>query len=310
MTPLPTLPTPAEFAAAAKRLTPWELHAGLWLKREDLFAPLGPGGVNGSKLRQLGWLFANRAAGARRVITAASALSPQHCMTAVLSRIHGLPSHHVTAAEPSRHPSTEIARLMGATFTRTSVGYNPALQSALRHLRTEEDFVVPYGITTEAENELRPFHAVGAAQVINLPEQVETLVVPFGSGNSLTSIICGLAWHGRKNVKRLVTIGIGPDREGWVTSRLNRMDVPKGVDFEWDNTVNLHRSGYAGYGDRMPETYDGVVLHPTYEGKVIRWARKNGELERWQDGKTGFWVVGGEPRVEAHRAFTSPASGA
>ena len=305
------LPTPEEFRAAAKRLTPWELRQGLWMKREDLFTPLGPGGVNGSKLRQLGWLFENRPRGARRVITAASALSPQHCMTAVLSRIHGLPSHHVTAAEPSRHPSTEIARLMGATFTRTAVGYNPALQSSLKKLQTEEDFVVPYGITTEAANELAPFHAVGAAQVINLPEAVETLVVPFGSGNSLTSIICGLLWHGRKNLRVLRTVAIGPDRVKWVTGRLWRMGIEADhLPFEWDGGTSLHETGYASYGDRMPETYDGAVMHPTYEAKIVRWAKENGELGKWQDGKTAFWVVGSEPKVEAHRAFTSPGVGA
>ena len=27
-------------------LTPWQLHDGLWFKREDYFAPLGYGGPN------------------------------------------------------------------------------------------------------------------------------------------------------------------------------------------------------------------------------------------------------------------------
>jgi hypothetical protein len=230
-------------------------------------------------------------------------------MTAVLARIHGLPSHHITAAEPSRHPSTEIARLLGATFTRTKVGYNPALQSALKKMQTEEDFVVPYGITTEADNELRPFHAVGAAQVINLPEQVETLVVPFGSGNSLTSIICGLVWHGRKNVKRLVTVGIGPEKDYWVLDRLRRMGIQNDWGFAWDNSVSLHRSGYAIYGDRMPYKFDNIELHATYEGKIFNWMAETGYLDQWSDDKTAVWLVGAEPKIDAHRAYTSPGLG-
>ena len=34
-------------------LTPVENIGGMWWKREDKFAPLGYGGINGSKLRQL-----------------------------------------------------------------------------------------------------------------------------------------------------------------------------------------------------------------------------------------------------------------
>jgi hypothetical protein len=36
-------------------LTPWENRDGVWFKREDYFAPLGYGGPNGSKMRQLIW---------------------------------------------------------------------------------------------------------------------------------------------------------------------------------------------------------------------------------------------------------------
>ena len=39
-----------------RHLTPVENHQGVWFKREDYFAPLGYGGPNGSKMRQLIWL--------------------------------------------------------------------------------------------------------------------------------------------------------------------------------------------------------------------------------------------------------------
>ena len=39
--------------------------------------------------------------------------------------------------------------------------------------------------------------------------------------------------------------------------------------------------------------YDGIVFHPTYEGKVIRYL--NGMEPEWwtRDDKTLLWVVGG-----------------
>ena len=38
-------------------LSPVEKIGGLWFKREDKFAPLGYGGINGSKLRVCIWLI-------------------------------------------------------------------------------------------------------------------------------------------------------------------------------------------------------------------------------------------------------------
>ena len=32
----------------------------MWWKRDDLFAPLGTGNINGSKLRQLIWVLGSR----------------------------------------------------------------------------------------------------------------------------------------------------------------------------------------------------------------------------------------------------------
>jgi adenylate kinase family enzyme len=41
-------------------LTPVENIGGMWWKREDKFAPIGYGNINGSKLRQLIWLFSQK----------------------------------------------------------------------------------------------------------------------------------------------------------------------------------------------------------------------------------------------------------
>lgn len=279
------------FLSEAKKLTPWEEHEGVWFKRDDKFAPLGYGGPNGSKLRQLLHLFNDYRGNATRVITAASVLSPQHSMTAIVSHIFSLPSLHIIASpNPEAHPNTRIAKMFGAEFSAIKVGYNPMLQKELERLKRDSDFVVPYGITTWRDEQIPAFHEVGARQVHNLPKEVEILYAPAGSCNSLTSIIKGL-WRNTFNVKKLVSIGIGPDKVEWVKHRLRVMDIdPEKLPFEWDHSVSLHEHGVK-YGDRVRESYGDVKFHPTYEGKMIRYLKQNDLLKPG----AGVWIVGSEP---------------
>lgn len=279
--------------AEAAKLTPWELRDGLWIKRDDLFSPAWPGGPNGSKLRQLVHLFSYRG-NATHVVTGASALSPQHCMTAYLAHVCGLPITHVVAVKDvTKYPSTAIAAYLGAKFHYVKVGYNPVLQRAVRTLTLPDSFVVPYGITTEDPERIRSFHAVGAAQVRNIPTEVERLYVPAGSCNTLCSIMVGLCNY-PSHVRELISIGIGPSRVDWLQKRLRSLGIDsRAYPFHWDHSISLHESGYASYGDKMKEKLGGIDMHPTYEGHVVRYLKENVGLPN--DGKTGFWVVGGAP---------------
>ena len=281
------------FESSASELTPWENVEGLWFKREDKFAPLGYGGPNGSKLRQLIHLFKNYRGNATRVITAASVLSPQHSMTAIVAKVYGLPSLHVIASpNPNAHPNTKIAKAFGADFHAIKVGYNPMLQKELDKLKLDSDFIVPYGITTEDPERVDAFHEVGAKQVENLPNDVHVLYVPAGSCNSLTSVLKGLARNPR-NVRQLISVGIGPNKVDWTKNRLRIMGIdPDSLPFKWDYSVSLHDHGVK-YGDKVKENWAGVNFHPTYEGKMIRWMRQNGRMKAEEN--VGVWVVGSAP---------------
>lgn len=285
-------------------MTPWELRRGVWWKREDHFAPLGLGGPNGSKMRQLIHLFQRHRGNATHVLTAASVLSPQHSMTAAVAHHFGMPSRHIiggtTIEKAQKNVNIRMALGFGATFECIAVGYNPALQAALRErYQPGQDYVVPYGITTPeggTDQDLRAFHQVGGLQVQNLPEGVETLIVPAGSCNSLTSVLYGLVKLGHKNIKKVVSIGIGPDRVSWTQERLGRLGVTPPLKFQWNRKVSLHTSGFATYGDAMPESWAGIDFHPRYEGKMIRWLKEQGTLQDADlyEGKLGFWIVAGE----------------
>ena len=280
-------------------LTPVENRDGRWYKREDLFRLSN--GVNGSKLRACHHLISNaKAAGATTVISAASVLSPQSAMGATVAARLGMDSVTVvggtTPEKAVRHKSIRMAEEQGSMLTAIAVGYNPALQSAGRRIaeNTPGGWQLPYGITTPPNAPLKDvaaFVEVGAAQVENLPDEIETLVLPFGSGNTAMGVLAGLSVrHWPEALQRIVLMTIGPDRRSWLDTRMEMLGLStRDLPIE---QVHLHPT-FATYGDRMPETMDGIELHPTYEGKVARYL--NGMEPEWwnRDGKTLLWVVGG-----------------
>lgn len=289
-------------------LTPWEDHRGLWIKREDYFAPLGYGGPNGSKMRQLIWYMNRYRAGKTHVLTGASIQSPQLSMSAIVGAHYGLRCRQVVYSKPHTvlsHVNPQISAGFGAVFEYTNGPYNPIIQRKVQDLRKDDSLVVEYGITLPhqrypAEDVLK-FHEVGANQVRNLPREVTRLIVPAGSCNSLTSILLGLS-RDSHNVTELLTLGIGPDKRDWMRERLNIMGVNMDqLPFKWRHE-SLHDTGYAKYSDHFKgESRGPINFHPTYEAKMWRWLRERDELRF--DGTEGFWIVGSAPDKKVVEPF-------
>lgn len=292
----------------AVKLTPVEDRNGRYYKRED--AHRAGGGTNGAKLRACQHLIGKAVSeGATRIVTAASVLSPQHAIVANVSRQLGVPSLHIVGGtKPTtaqRHPSVQSALRAGAKFEFVPVGYNPYLQKAARERTAslEKAYLLHYGITPPpgaTPRELAAFHDTGAQQVRNLPPGVRTLVIPFGSGNSAAGVLYGISQFRPAGLRQVKLIGIGPNRLEWLFDRLATIGAK--IDYDIEH-FDLHGTGYAKYGDKMPGEADGIVLHPTYEGKVVRyldelapswWTRRN--------GTTCMWIVGGPlPTVKKER---------
>lgn len=284
-------------------MTPVELRGGIQWKREDLYR-LEPSGVNGSKLRACQHLIgrAAEAGNVFQVVSASSVLSPQAAMAGVVSESLGLECEIIVGATRrellGRHKSVQIAMDAGASVRIVPVAYNTALQKAARDAAEEPGvWRLPYGITVEADappEDVEAFLAVGGAQVANLPDELETLVIPFGSANTACGVLYGLQEYScPPGLKRVILMEIGPSRRDWAYNRLRYVDkqlAPTGVDVQF---VTLH-DVWASYGDKMPETMEEIVFHPTYEGKMIRWLNMV-QPDYWQrrDGTTGFWIVGG-----------------
>ena len=295
-------------------LTPVEAHDGLYTKREDYFAPLGYGGPNGSKLRQLIWMMHRNLTGKTHVLSGASVKSPQLSMSTIVGAHYGLPTRLVVGATTPesavKHPNVKIARAFGAKLDIIKVAYNPALQRRVRDLEQPSSLVVEYGITLEhtkhAPDEVVKFHRIGANQVRNIPADVRKLIVPAGSCNSLTSILLGLAIYDNP-VKVMYTYGIGPEKMEWVKQRCNIIGEALGVDV-WGHAkslywrhINLQKMGFTNYQMEMPESAWGIDFHPTYEGKVVRWIKQHEKMEF--EGDTMFWIIGSQPKVEVALQF-------
>lgn len=316
-------------------LTPVEETAsGRKYKREDFFAPLGYGGINGAKLRQLVFLVNEyrRAGGNSGLVTAASVLSPQVSMAALVAKHFRLPSLIVLGGTKPRtsvrHENVAIAAMAGASFAYAPVGYNPTLQKEVDKMAGERAlrgyFRLHYGITTPAkcrDEEVEAFHAVGARQVANVPADAETIILPAGSCNSCTSVLLGIHRTPPKSLRRVILLGIGPTRLHWIKGRLEQIrrvtgedvfslfshryhdhpgDQPKtGRDARYElEHYDLHSTGYVRYADRMPFKLDGISFHPTYEGKCLTFMKEHaGRFAHWWkgDGKTLFWIVGSKP---------------
>jgi 1-aminocyclopropane-1-carboxylate deaminase/D-cysteine desulfhydrase-like pyridoxal-dependent ACC family enzyme len=289
-------------------LTPWENHKGLWFKREDYFAPLGYGGPNGSKMRQLTWYVNRFRQGKTHIVTGASIQSPQLSMTAIVGAHYHLKAREIVYSKPHtvlKHDNPRIAAGFGAVFDYANGPYNPILQKMVSDLTQPKSLVVEYGITVPHEkypaDDVRKFHEVGAHQVSNMPDTVTRLVMPAGSCNSLTSVLLGLS-RDSKNLDELFTVGIGPDKRSWVRERLKVMGVDvERLPFKWSH-FSLHDTGYSKYSDHFTgETFDGIKFHPTYEAKMWRWLTHNDKLD--YDDTTAFWIVGSAPNIKVVEPF-------
>jgi 1-aminocyclopropane-1-carboxylate deaminase/D-cysteine desulfhydrase-like pyridoxal-dependent ACC family enzyme len=287
--------------------TPWENHKGIWFKREDYFAPLGYGGPNGSKMRQLIWYVNKFKTNRTHIVTGASIQSPQLSMSAIVGAHYNLKARQIVYSKPEtvlKHENPRIAYGFGAEFEYANGPYNPILQRMVQDLTKPTSLVVEYGITVPHDRYpaeyVQKFHEVGANQVSNMPNDVETLIMPAGSCNSLTSVILGLS-KDSKNLETLFTIGIGPDKRSWVRERLKVM----GVDMEKlpfkIRHHSLHDTGFSKYSDKFNgEEFDGIKFHPTYEAKMWRWLKQTSMFEKEH---VGFWIVGSAPNSKVIEPF-------
>jgi hypothetical protein len=302
-------------------LTPVEKHGAVWFKREDKFAPLGYGSINGSKLRQCIWLIRGFVTEkqAKGIVSGSVVGSPQHPMIAAICKHYGIGCLIATpAARIEDHEYLTMARDWGAKFYRTKIGYAKALQATALKLskRLSRHELLETNITVDerlnSAHRIAAFHEVGSYQVTNLPEHIETIIIPAGSCNSVVSVLTGIIRFKPKNLKRVIMMGIGnygSKKPQHVQQRLKIVGSIMGFEpdeffsYAWSAERNslsidimhhdLNGSGFCSYADLMPFQENGISFHPRYEGKVMNYMHDNPDLfGTFQDDKTLFWIIG------------------
>ena len=227
-------------------LTPVEKIGNTYFKREDKFAPLGYGGINGSKLRQCIWLvdeYVKTGKNPVGIISGTSVKSPQLPMGSAVAEHYNLNSIHVIGAtKPAiahKHENVAMATWFNAKFyVNPNIAYNPVLQRKVKELLENDDrlkdyFYLEYGITldhkTNPSNRVERFHYIGSEQVRNIPDNIENLIIPAGSCNSCTSILYGIARFKPKSIKNIYLIGIGPNKIDFIEERLDIIEKVSGI---------------------------------------------------------------------------------
>jgi len=332
-----TLDRSAHWEDSLTALTPVENREGRWYKREDYYAPLGYEGINGSKLRQLIYLINEyvKGGGSGGIVTGASVLSPQISMSALVGKHFNLPIEVVIGAtKPEtaiKHENVAIASAVGANFNYIKVAYNPALQREVKLMLDQPEYQdwyqLCYGITTPntaSPADITAFHEIGSYQSANIPDEVEHLLIPAGTCNSVVSVLYGIAKKPPAGLKRITLFGIGPNRLEWTQERLTKIEQATGLqirnlftylyhnnrDLQHKHQANgpivlehydLHTTKYAAYGDKMPFSLDGIHFHPTYEGKCLNFMNDYNVAQDFWDrqGNTMFWIVGNKPTKQA-----------
>ena len=326
--------------------TPVEQHGSFYFKREDYFAPLGYGGINGSKLRQAIWLMKQAVdQGSTGVIHGAVTGSPQHPMIAAIARHYGIPAVSVIGTKDiTKHETLLMAKQFGASFLECNVGYAKTLENkAMKAVENGHSgyFWLETNITVDAKrnpaSRVEQFHRLGSEQVANI-ENVESIIVPAGSCNSVVSVLYGIARFRPKGLKKIILMGIGAygsSNPGYVYERLGVIEQAVGtplrdlfrprfvndpgrepllanvssdsyelVHFNVNNGCGACsdcEGGFCEYNDLMPASYHGIELHPRYEGKTFHYmhAHKEAFKKELGDGARLYWIVGSKPSAQA-----------
>ena len=210
-------------------LTPVESYDGIYYKRDDLYRPFDPEPLNGGKVRQCITLIQSNLEKIKKehnggVATETSINSPQGIIISRVCKEYGLKCIIGVGGQGINNNliCDEIRKNGGEIVTLSKMAYSNVLLSKLRDLnKTYNYFIIQFGINVSESTEIRDYIA---NQVMNIPDELENLIIPTGSGICAGAILYGIKKFNKK-VKNVYVIQIaGYDR----TNTINKIcdDVP------------------------------------------------------------------------------------
>lgn len=246
--------------------TPIEFHNGVFIKRDDLFSVCG---VHGGKARSAHYLVQYAISmGYTHIVTAGSRFSPQVEIVGSICREYGL---DFTAFVPAGVLSPDIESLKDfADIRQIPFGRNNVIKSHAQAFTYRNNaFLVPFGMECyEAVTQT-------SSQVVDIPSEVERVVIPVGSAMSLCGLLHGLN-HANLRIPVLgVSVGANPDR-------VMKLYAPPG----WECFCTIVKS-QADYHKEITAYVGSILLDPVYEAKCVPFLKQNDLL----------WVVGARKSI-------------
>ena len=271
-----------------KQLTPVEKY-DFYIKREDLYYPYGLGDISGGKCRQaLGIVLKNQKeieekynktiilqAGVQSTTSVIYSSICQKMGYKCIVCVGGINENSI-----EKNPSLKQCAEFGSEIRcLTKHGMPAPIIKRMKEIAKKESYFIG---NFQVNLETSPEAVVGeiANQVENIPDNLEYLVVPVGSGLQYLGILKGISQF-NKNIKNIYGICVGPSRYADIIDGIKRLQInaPK---FE---VVCLEKNVYAKKCDVV---YKNIRLDELYEAKVYNWLIKNVK----DLNNTLFWNVG------------------
>jgi hypothetical protein len=199
---------------------------------------------------------------------------------------------------------------LGAETRLINPGYAATLNANARKLAASDGWLhVETNITLEHKinpsERIEAFHRVGSEQCRNIPDHIETLLIPAGSCNSLTSILYGLGRFKPRSLKTIHLFRIMKNADKhrqWTNERLDIIrkatgdPLPLPYKFVEHNLVE-GKNPYTSYNDLRPFSQNELEFHPRYEGKCLNFMKDNPSTFRpLLNEKALFWIIGSKPQ--------------
>ena len=267
-------------------LTPVEEHDGIYYKRDDLYCPWGD--VNGGKVRQAIRLFENkRIYDWPGVVAAVSVHSPTGPVISRVAKEFNTPCIIAVGGTKVENldilPMMRLTRYYGAEVRIVAGhGMKNAINARVNEI-CEETGYHNIDFSHHIYNDTDLMFNTNSTEVLNIPNELDVLVMSLGVGIQFACVLKGLKKH-KKKVKRIIGVQVGPDRRKLIDGYLNQSPLTE-PRFDLEYELVQYKSAYS-----KPEIQKvgNFYLDDIYEAKAHKWMLKN--INKNQ--KTLFWCVG------------------
>ncbi|HRR48718.1 MAG TPA: pyridoxal-phosphate dependent enzyme [Bacteroidales bacterium] len=269
-------------------------------KRDDLFLPFeDTPRLGGGKVRQAFSLFSSLSEKLKRyngISSYVSVSSPQAMVVTRTAKEFGYKTFLVVGVNSSveniiekYRPIRECYRIGAEIHNLAKIGYNTVIKNRAKKFLEENNlYLVNFGINVDENTEA----LVGsvADQVKNVPDNLDAVIVPVGSGIQFASIIAGIKKY-NKNVDRIIGIQIsGYDRTKDINYILDKLNIKCDYEFYIDRTYpyTKHITTKITNTEDFSKSFEMNVVYESKAWKALLRERYN--LKRTD--KILFWIVG------------------